>query len=120
MGAWGTGIFENDSALDFLGDIERSMIDRIRVDLDTLDNGYLDRVTPATISILLAMAHHIPPTRLHLDPAELKEFRQRYLQWFDANAHEYGGEDAVLNEMRAKAASEFDALIALCSERPRK
>ncbi len=120
MGVWGPGVFDSDSALDFLGDLERSLIDRIREDLDRLDDGFLDPITPATISILHGIAKHIPSTRVHLDPDELDRFRHRYLQWFDANEHEFGGEDEFMKELRGKAAAEFDSLIALCSERPWK
>lgn len=118
MGIDGAGIFDNDTCGDFLSATCRHFHDAIRNDLDTLEkSGGFERTTPAAISILLGIATHIPLTRCFIEPGEITEFRDRYLQWFDADIHEAeGGEPDFLQQWRRSAEQEFNALIAICSE----
>ncbi len=116
MGTSGSGIFDNDTSGDFLSDTCRHFHEVIRNDLDTLDTAY-ERTTPAAVSVLLGIAKHIPVMQYFIDPAEITAFRDRYLEWFDSHMHEAGATSAFLQEARGIVEQEFNALIALCSEK---
>lgn len=117
MGTWGTEVFENDTALDYLGDTVLRVIDDIRTDLATLDNGDLARVTPAAASVLVGIALHIPNARCCLTKQQMSAFRDTYLQWFDTNMHESGADADVLSAMRDSIEKVFIQLIELAHGR---
>ena len=60
MGTWGGGIFDNDTSCEFLGTTCAQLVGVIRSDLAESDNANFERVTPAAVSILLAIVKHIP------------------------------------------------------------
>ena len=117
MGVDGSGVFDNDSCADFLSEICQRLREAIQNDLSTLDNGFLERVSPAAISVLLAIAKHIPVSRCFTDNKEIVAYRDQYLRWFDANMPEFEAEENFLKEWRSVAEQEFNALIALCAQK---
>jgi hypothetical protein len=117
MGVSGSGIFDNDTCGDFLGDICEQLLEAIRTDVESFENGYLERAAPAAISVLLGIAKHIPISRCFIDPPEITALRDQYLKWFDANMHESGGKADFLQQWRSGAEQEFNTLIAICSKK---
>jgi hypothetical protein len=115
MGVDGSGIFDNDTAGDFLSATCRHLHEVIRNDLDTLHTSF-ERTTPAAVSVLLGIAKHIPLMQYFIEPEEITEFRDRYLQWFDANMHESEATPEFLQEERDIVEQEFNALIVICSK----
>ena len=116
MGCDGPGIFDNDTCGDFLAEFCEQLLDVIRHDL-SFERMSLERREPAAIAVLVGITKHIPISRCFIDSPEITEFRDRYLQWFDANMHESGGTPEFLQELRRIAEQEFNALIAICSKK---
>lgn len=117
MGTWGTEVFDNDTALDYLGNVVQRIIDDIREDLATLDNGDLARVTPAAASLLVGIALQLPDARFSLSKQLMNSFRSTYLQWFDANMHATGADAQVLCAYRDSVDRVFIHLTELAEGR---
>jgi hypothetical protein len=113
MGVDGPGIFDNDGCGDFLGNICGQLLETIREDLK-FENGYYERPTTAAVSVLVGILKHIDIARAFVDSPEITDFRDRYLQWFDANINVWGGEPEFMQEVRGIVVQEFNTLIALC------
>lgn len=110
MGVWGYGVFESDSALDFLGNLVDSIKRLIAEDAAAAGDGVLERQTLAAVACLRAIMREIPEARVYLSRDEVHGWSQAYLGWFDANAPELGAEQEALREMRQNAEREFQML----------
>lgn len=120
MGTWGSKTFENDTALDELGDTVEGLLERLSADLDEIDDGLLERPTIALISILRCLAAEFPAAKDMIEAEQVASWRDRYLAWMDANKEEFGATEKFLSKYRANAASEFESLLAAIRQKRKK
>ena len=81
MGTWGAGVYENDAALDWVGDLIESLSKGINKDIGDFDEGSGDELLAAidTIAVLCAHSGGAPPK-----PAEIDGWRDSYFRCFDS------------------------------------
>ena len=89
MGCWGSRVFQNDTALDTLGnviDYLRKVINRdLRSAGTKSGSATLERPVAAAVAILAALATEIPSARRCFTKGEVRQWEQAYFQWFDRN-----------------------------------
>ncbi len=119
MGSWGNRIFENDTALDQLGDVFdylKVVIERDLKEAQTKSGrGDLLRPTPAAVAILAALAQRLPSARACLPRSEVDKWEREYFKWFD----ETFASAVSVDQMRAyrrNIKSEFRKLRKLLHE----
>jgi hypothetical protein len=125
MGAWGTGPFDNDDAMDFVGDLTDEPASarevRIRQALD-LPDGYLDAPDASealAAAALLVAARHTPPG----EPEEVQELiagggvptTEVDRESARRALARIVGEDSEWRELWEEAGS-FDQVNALCAD----
>ena len=116
MGGWGPGVFQNDTALDFLGDLVEQVCRTIQKDLSDLQSGdsySTHRLTVSAVSILAILAKNLPMVAIQLSASEVRVWKQVYFEWFDKTMP-----DASLDwkEMRRITKKQFDQLIKYASK----
>jgi hypothetical protein len=85
MGTWGSGNFQNDAALDYMGDLSDEFSQRIEDIFADEERAYLDEDAEGqlipTVAILATLAEHcalVPPR-----PQIVTGWQEKYLALFD-------------------------------------
>ena len=122
MGAWGSDIFQDDTALDFVGDLAHSLVQMLHDHLGAsrfLEDRIIGPDVSAALACLRALALGIDSTRTCLSRSEVDLWRDNYLKWFDKHgAIEWRtAEDAA--EYRQNVEREFQQLMAVSIEQPK-
>jgi predicted DNA-binding WGR domain protein len=113
MGTWDSGNFDNDQALDFLGELMDQLSGRIGEwfgsDSPDLADGE-GEVIPAlaVIQLLTQNCGAAPPK-----PEQLAAWKKRYLAIFDEQIQEYGGEPKFITARRQTIVNTFTGLESL-------
>ena len=119
MGSWGSEVFQNDVALDLVGDVVDFVADLIERDLDDMETepgrNTLVRPILAGVAILSVVLAGIRSARHCLETSRVSVWRDRYLGWFDAVFVGVAAPD-VANAHREVAVREFGQLLALAHE----
>lgn len=115
MGTWGYRTFENDTALDAVGDVVDQLRQSVIDDLASLDDGVLERPVVGIVACLRALAVALEPAKDALEPGEVAEWQDRYLSWLDASQHDLGADPEFFAAYRANAKMEFDDLLTVLS-----
>jgi hypothetical protein len=129
MGAWNYGLFDNDGACDFLGNlideleevVEEGLLltkrqgRKLPVFRAKLAKGEILNLThpvmPA-VAAISAIASKIPYARICVKRQRVVEWKRKYLAWFDDQLCDFDEYDAnELKEYRRNAQKEFNALI---------
>ncbi len=114
MGAWGEGLYENDAALDCLGDTVEEFEEAIDEWFESWDGGdssytrAIEGYVGPLINLLRVLCEQSPAT----PPGEEKveKWRARFFEAFDANAAEgWGAESAKVR--RGLFEGEFEKLL---------
>lgn len=116
MGTWAHGNFDNDTALDWLGDITGQLLDEIAEAMDSpesLEAGELDSdLVPCKIELLCAMdergMHPIWP-----ELKTLQQWKSIYLQAWDESIDELEPDEGYKQDRRAEIINTFDRMLAL-------
>jgi len=114
-GTWGTGVFENDGALDFMGDVVKEFTARIEAAITNaafdVDRHGVRVVMPCVVvlNLLCERTNAVPPPR-----AQIAAWRERYLARYNAGyAPSGGGELAAFDQdRRAVVEAAFSELEA--------
>ena len=116
MGVWAHGNFDNDTALDWLGDITGQLLDKIAEAMDSpelLEADELDAdLVPCRIELLCAMAEKGMPPQWP-DVQLLAQWKQIFLQAWDASIDELEPSEDYKRERRATLVATFDRMLAL-------
>ena len=116
MGTWAHGNFDNDTALDWLDDITGQLLDEIAEAMDSpqsLEADELDAdLVPCRIELLCAMAEKGMPPHWP-DVQVLAQWKQIYLQAWDASIDELEPSPDYKRERRATLVATFDRMLAL-------
>ena len=116
MGVWAHGNFDNDTALDWLGDITGQLLDEIAEAMDSpelLEADELDAdLVPCRIELLCAMAEKGMPPQWP-DVQLLAQWKQIFLQAWDASIDELEPLEDYKRERRATLVATFDCMLAL-------
>ena len=116
MGTWAHGNFDNDTALDWLDDITGQLLDEIAGAMDSpqsLEADELDAdLVPCRIELLCAMAEKGMPPRWP-DVQLLAQWKQIYLQAWDASIDELEPAPDYKRDRRATLVATFDRMLAL-------
>jgi len=80
MGTWAAGVYGNDAALDWMGDLIGSLSGEINENIADFDEGNGDSLLAAldTIAVLCANSGNAPPK-----PAEVDGWHRNYFRCFD-------------------------------------
>ena len=116
MGAWGEELYENDNALDCLGDVIDGLVDSINNWFDnwekegeTYDNAFEGNIGPL-INILRLLCEHCPACPPEIN--EIEKWKKDFFKVYDKNAEiEWGKESAEYRRKIFK--KEFDKLIKI-------
>lgn len=81
MGSWGPGLFENDTAQDYIGNLSEKIIQDIELDLAGLGDGILERPVGACLSILNSLSKSYPFLIDTLSASDIERWRMRLNQW---------------------------------------
>ncbi|HET6249896.1 MAG TPA: DUF4259 domain-containing protein [Tepidisphaeraceae bacterium] len=81
MGTWGPGVYENDMALDWVGDLVASVTEAIEKDIDEFDESNGDQLLAAidTIRLLCEHGRGVPPK-----PADISRWGREYVRGWQA------------------------------------
>jgi hypothetical protein len=116
MGTWGSGNFENDGALDFVGDVIKEFSDRIERLFEEEEAADIDEVGEAElvpmvrlITVICGESGGVPPKR-----ARVETWKRQYLRIYDDQIEELDTEGAFADERRAVIEHTFDELLKLC------
>ena len=116
MGVWAHGNFDNDTALDWLDDITGQLLDEIAEVMESpelLEADELDAdLVPCRIELLCAMAEKGMPPRWP-DVQLLAQWKQIYLQAWDASIDELEPAPDYKRDRRATLVATFDRMLAL-------
>jgi len=120
MGTWGTAIFDDDQASDFLGDLMSLLYNSARVGIEALDDQSRYREAynvPAAIACLRALATGIDSCIYSMQRSEVEEWRRKWLQWYDRECvDEWDADDFVA--FRRNVDQQFEMLIERLHEWP--
>jgi hypothetical protein len=114
MGTWGTGNFQNDGALDHVGDLVDNLagqIDEILAgdnDADADESGESVLMPNVAIIAVLCDACHAAPPK----PAKIIEWRKRYLAAFDRSMPGLDSRGDFTKPRREVVEQTFDRLLA--------
>lgn len=115
MGVWGSGLFENDYALDELGTTVFELLTSIENELE--QTKYFPAHAITRVCCLAAIAKEIPEARGHLIRSQLRVMRDRLLTTFlshapthdpEGNTLYFNAAQRVFNRMIALAPKEFE------------
>lgn len=81
MGSWGAGIFENDTALDYLGNLVQRLKRDLEEDVSSLHDGVLERPAGVIVAILRCLAGCSSSAASIVDARDVKRWREAYLSW---------------------------------------
>ncbi|HVX14148.1 MAG TPA: DUF4259 domain-containing protein [Pirellulales bacterium] len=111
MGTWGSGTFENDTALDALGDLVDRLERQITRSLKAADrDGEYERPIIALVACLRALAAAFEEVRPWLRRSEVEAWQATYFAWFDRTSPKMGAEPEFVNALRANDNDEFEKL----------
>jgi hypothetical protein len=117
MGTWGSGNFEGDGALDFVGDLIDQLENTIQACFDEenadLDEGGESELMPsvAIIGLLSQNCGAAPPK-----PDIVENWRKRYLAIYDGQIDDLDPADDFKTERRAVIDKTFGDLMELSSQ----
>ncbi len=84
MGSWDVGIFDNDTASEYISEFVKRLADDVEHDFESFDNGILERVAPACIAILNAVAAIAAvDVLLVISVDRAREWRVKLRDWFN-------------------------------------
>ena len=111
MGSWGPGTLDNDTALDFLGNLVRSLSTLITSDLDAAQSdGRTERTVLVAVALLSAICSQFDDCSIALSQQTVEEWETRYLDWFDNYAKNLFFETSSADNHRLNAVAEFKRL----------
>ncbi len=114
MGAWGEGLYENDAALDCLGDTVEDLEEAIDDWFESWDSGdssygrAIEGYVGPLINLIRILCEHSPAN----PPAEerITKWRAQFFEAYDANAvNGWGAESAKVR--RSLFEAEFEKLL---------
>src|SRR5262249_20119316 len=117
MGTWAAGPFENDAALDYLGDLvdrlENTILDFVAQPLvdDTLDAAF------AAVALLNILAEHTP-TCLR-QPEAARGWREVFLRCYDEQIDRLKPDPTFKVQQREALMRELDQLVAAADRQAR-
>jgi hypothetical protein len=120
MGTWGMGIFDSDSAAEFLDKVIDELLVKVRnLFVEVLKKNFLlqsygeQRIVPAIDIIITLSSHYETSPRVETD--EAKAWKENYLKIFDIEmTNQYSEEN--FRERRQILLGTFDKLIKLAEE----
>jgi Domain of unknown function (DUF4259) len=119
MSAWGSKIFQDDTALDFLGDLsgalEQILHDHLGKSKFRIDREIGPDVV-AALACLRALAVGIDSLRCNLSRSEVNLWRVNYLRWYDKHGAKGWVTSKHAATYRRNVEREFEKLIAVSDE----
>ena len=113
MGAWGEGNFENDAALDYLGDLIDELVDEVEELFDS-DEAYTHRggegMLIPIIEVMNTLCTHLDATPP--EPARVQQWARQYLAYFDREGHSGWLDPNELRRRRNNIKGAFDQLTS--------
>lgn len=82
MGTWGSGIFDNDSASDYLIELTRKLCSDVESDIANVRDGVLERSFPASIGVLRVLAEVFESAGDVLVEIDLRRWESLMDAWF--------------------------------------
>lgn len=118
MNIWGTGIFENDEAADYLDGLVDGLISEADEIVRNSKRAALDQEGETAFmplaGIILTLCDHLgaaPP-----EPKTAAEWKDRYLQIFDEQIDEYVPDEDFQTARRAEVEETLSELLRLAKE----
>jgi hypothetical protein len=106
--------FHTDAASFVLGETLIGLLRRIRDDLKAAQNDQiLERPVLGAVVCLRVLLEAFPQYGFHCHPLDIKEWREQYFQWLDANIGKIRLKAKDKVELREIAAKEFDRVLEL-------
>jgi hypothetical protein len=118
MGTWGAGNFENDYALDYLGELMDQLVSTVEEcfeeeDGADLDEGGEERLMPSVaIMTLLSREFGAHPPKAEV----VARWKKRYLKIYDDQIDGLDPSDDFKSDRRKTIEETFDSLIARAKE----
>jgi hypothetical protein len=113
IGSWGSDVFENDTCADYLCNLVRRVARDLEQDLNTLDDGVLERTFGASVAVLRAMAQAFPFADVHsiIRSVDIRRLQGAAQEWFGQviDSEDYGKE--AWRESSERVNTEFEALL---------
>src|SRR5690348_11151133 len=113
MGTWGAGNFQNDGALDYLGEVIGHLAENVE-ELLGADLGTGERTLMPSVAMIATLCEHhngVPPKL-----ADVERWKQSYLATYDAEIDGYAPQGDFKAERRAAIAATFEALAKISRE----
>jgi hypothetical protein len=113
MGTWGAGPFQNDAALDFVGEIRDQLVEAIEsfVRAPRIDEGFDEAF--AAVALLNLVAGGSPAYRPK--PEDARRWREALLKCFDEQIEELSPQEGFVEQQRGALLGHLDMLIANCA-----
>lgn len=93
MGTWGSGLWDNDTACDYLGNIFDTLKRNVVADLEAAKSDHiLERVTPAAITIMRVLSSRLQFEHPLIAKKDVLQWREEYRRWFTTH-FDIGGDD---------------------------
>jgi hypothetical protein len=84
MGSWGSGMFDNDTASDYVIKLTERLCTEIDCDLATIDDGLLEREFGATIGVLRLLAESVHGVKVAISKSTVRRWQSILDDWFKA------------------------------------
>lgn len=110
MGAWGSGVFENDTALDYLGNLVDKLVLDLEADLARLDDGILERPFGSCIAILSILAKSTGLGIEYIPLVKIDEWKVTIRNWIASVAESESADRNAWVSYGATLQAELDAL----------
>lgn len=118
MGTWSHGNFDNDAALDWLGDTTGQLIAEIQEAMASPDSMQADEwdgdIVPCRIELLCVMAENGMAPRWP-DLQELQQWKQIYLREWDGSIDELDPDEDYRRDRRETLVATFDRMLKLAA-----
>lgn len=113
MGTWGPGNFEDDTALDWLHDVQRPLIETIETNLRDQDerNDHLIMAAVEVLAVICEQLNAVPP-----EPEQVVNWRDSYLKAWDGYIDNLSPKGDYKQERRAVIVKTFDRVLVVAKK----
>lgn len=114
MGTWGPGIYENDSALDWVGELTSQIEKEIRDGIEEFDESMGDDLLAAvdTLRAICENSHSSPPK-----PEDISKWHELYEKNWPSYIGDLGADDSFVEQQAEVIISTFQRLLGLSQKR---